>query len=338
MSTVHTAFAVRSSGDCRTQKELSDVLSAREKLKAAPSSVSDPIKSLVASALDGHAGADRVDKLLERTAIARLVAAERVSLDQRVEPELLNQFGKRLETGGADEVLDLLRPQFSAAADTLQAALSTIGGFPDDAEAFMNTATGEQLVAYQSVAPAIVALDKVGLIAAAFGPTGAFPVVTDPRRTDPGLRCGWLHSTAVMCCSNDLLHACAEFQKPSPLGDVRSNPWLRVGPHLHTVASAAERLRGWAETDWAAQEAQRPAGGRMINGTMVPDPPRRNPFARQGMTMIVVTHEMGFARKAANRVVFMDDGLIVEEADPESFFTNAQSSRAKDFLSKILTH
>jgi len=61
-------------------------------------------------------------------------------------------------------------------------------------------------------------------------------------------------------------------------------------------------------------------------------------LARQGMTMIVVTHEMGFARKAANRVVFMDDGLIVEEAEPDSFFTNAQTARAKDFLSKILTH
>jgi glutamate transport system ATP-binding protein len=61
-------------------------------------------------------------------------------------------------------------------------------------------------------------------------------------------------------------------------------------------------------------------------------------LARQGMTMIVVTHEMGFARKAANRVVFMDDGQIVEEADPDSFFTNAQTARAKDFLSKILTH
>ena len=46
-------------------------------------------------------------------------------------------------------------------------------------------------------------------------------------------------------------------------------------------------------------------------------------LARQGMTMIVVTHEMGFARKAANRVVFMDDGQIVEEADPETFFTAA---------------
>ena len=61
-------------------------------------------------------------------------------------------------------------------------------------------------------------------------------------------------------------------------------------------------------------------------------------LARQEMTMIVVTHEMGFARKAANRVVFMADGQIVEEAEPERFFTDPQSRRAKDFLSKILTH
>src|SRR5690606_17609265 len=57
-----------------------------------------------------------------------------------------------------------------------------------------------------------------------------------------------------------------------------------------------------------------------------------------GMTMIVVTHEMGFARKAAHRVVFMDGGRIVEEAPPETFFTNPRTDRAKDFLSKILTH
>ena len=54
--------------------------------------------------------------------------------------------------------------------------------------------------------------------------------------------------------------------------------------------------------------------------------------------MIVVTHEMGFARKAANRVVFMDGGQIVEESDPETFFTAPSSDRARDFLSKILTH
>ena len=61
-------------------------------------------------------------------------------------------------------------------------------------------------------------------------------------------------------------------------------------------------------------------------------------LARQGMTMVVVTHEMGFARKAADRVVFMSDGQIVEENTPDEFFTNPQSARAKDFLSKILTH
>jgi glutamate transport system ATP-binding protein len=61
-------------------------------------------------------------------------------------------------------------------------------------------------------------------------------------------------------------------------------------------------------------------------------------LAQGGMTMVVVTHEMGFARKAANRVVFMDGGQIVEEADPDTFFTAPTSARAKDFLSKILTH
>jgi glutamate/aspartate transport system ATP-binding protein len=61
-------------------------------------------------------------------------------------------------------------------------------------------------------------------------------------------------------------------------------------------------------------------------------------LARSGMTMVVVTHEMGFARRAANRVVFMADGQIVEQAVPEQFFTNPQSDRAKDFLGKILTH
>ncbi|MGH3647424.1 MAG: amino acid ABC transporter ATP-binding protein [Micromonosporaceae bacterium] len=61
-------------------------------------------------------------------------------------------------------------------------------------------------------------------------------------------------------------------------------------------------------------------------------------LAKDGMTMLVVTHEMGFARRAANRVLFMDAGQIVEEASPDQFFTNPQSQRAKDFLSKILTH
>ncbi|ALO12846.1 Putative glutamate uptake system ATP-binding protein [Streptomyces venezuelae] len=61
-------------------------------------------------------------------------------------------------------------------------------------------------------------------------------------------------------------------------------------------------------------------------------------LARDGMTMVVVTHEMGFARSAANRVVFMSDGKIVEETTPDEFFNNPRSDRAKDFLSKILHH
>jgi ABC-type polar amino acid transport system ATPase subunit len=61
-------------------------------------------------------------------------------------------------------------------------------------------------------------------------------------------------------------------------------------------------------------------------------------LAKEGMTMMVVTHEMGFARRVASRVVFMDYGKIVEVQKPEAFFAAPQSDRAKDFLSKILTH
>ncbi|WP_197514797.1 amino acid ABC transporter ATP-binding protein [Mycobacterium sp. 852013-50091_SCH5140682] len=61
-------------------------------------------------------------------------------------------------------------------------------------------------------------------------------------------------------------------------------------------------------------------------------------LAGEGMTMVVVTHEMGFARRASHRVVFMADGAVVEDAAPEEFFTNPKSDRAKDFLGKILEH
>ena len=61
-------------------------------------------------------------------------------------------------------------------------------------------------------------------------------------------------------------------------------------------------------------------------------------LAQSGMTMIVITHEMGFARRAANRVVFMADGQIVETGTPDTFFSNPTSHRAQDFLGKILSH
>ncbi|WP_293309822.1 amino acid ABC transporter ATP-binding protein [Mycolicibacterium sp.] len=61
-------------------------------------------------------------------------------------------------------------------------------------------------------------------------------------------------------------------------------------------------------------------------------------LASEGMTMMVVTHEMGFARRAADRIVFMADGSVVEDASPENFFANPRSERARDFLGKILNH
>jgi polar amino acid transport system ATP-binding protein len=61
-------------------------------------------------------------------------------------------------------------------------------------------------------------------------------------------------------------------------------------------------------------------------------------LAREGMTMIVVSHEMGFAREVAHRVVFMDEGQLIESASPDKFFNEARHERTKLFLSKILTH
>ena len=61
-------------------------------------------------------------------------------------------------------------------------------------------------------------------------------------------------------------------------------------------------------------------------------------LAKEGMTMIVVTHEMGFARRVAHRVVFMDEGQVIEEGDPESFLAAPKSDRTRQFVSKILSH
>ena len=59
-------------------------------------------------------------------------------------------------------------------------------------------------------------------------------------------------------------------------------------------------------------------------------------LAREGMTMVIVTHEMGFAKEVANRVIFIDEGKILEESEPKEFFENPKHPRLQDFLSKIL--
>jgi ABC-type polar amino acid transport system ATPase subunit len=61
-------------------------------------------------------------------------------------------------------------------------------------------------------------------------------------------------------------------------------------------------------------------------------------LAREGMTMMVVTHEMGFARRVAHRVIFMDEGQVIEQGDPTTFFAAPKSERTRQFLSKILHH
>ena len=204
-------------------KTLSDVLQAHERLTAAPS-VANPTKKLVAAALDDRATADKVDQALERHALARLVAEERRGLDQHIQPELLNESGRRLESGGG-EVLTLLRGAFEDASCTLREAL-TIVDLSADPATFLQTASPEQVAAYQRVAPAVAVLDRLSEIAAMLGPLASFPCVEDPRNVYPTVAAGWLLDVPVMCTSGNLLQACAQFHKPRPVGDVRHSPWV----------------------------------------------------------------------------------------------------------------
>jgi glutamate transport system ATP-binding protein len=115
---------------------------------------------------------------------------------------------------------------------------------------------------------------------------------------------------------------------------------VTLGPikvRKQSKAAAEKRARELLDRVGVGAQADKPTSAldpEMINEVL----DVMTSLARDGMTMVVVTHEMGFARRAANRVVFMDGGRVVESASPESFFTNPQSDRAKDFLSKILNH
>ena len=238
----------------------------------------DPMKTLVAAALDPNVDDAAIARQYETAALARLVDEQRRGSTQPIENELLRVFCEQLEQGGGDQVLDLLRKPFDEAAQTLRKALATTD-IPNDPASFIETATPAEVTAWQSVRPAVAALDRVAAIAAAFGPNGAFPLVADPRATDPGLEAGWLDARAVMCTDGDLLAACMAFQKPNPANDIRTSPWLRVEPHVHTIGSAAERIRLWAEAQWQAREAQRPTSGRLRpDGSILADT-RANPFA-----------------------------------------------------------
>ncbi|GHE01027.1 amino acid ABC transporter ATP-binding protein [Streptomyces alanosinicus] len=129
--------------------------------------------------------------------------------------------------------------------------------------------------------------------------------------------------------------------------DRRSRELLeRVGLRAHAAKYPAQLSGGQQQRVAIARAlAMEPKAMLFDEPTSALDPEMINEvlevmrqLARDGMTMVVVTHEMGFARASANRVVFMADGRIVEDRAPEEFFTDPRSERAKDFLSKILKH
>ena len=129
--------------------------------------------------------------------------------------------------------------------------------------------------------------------------------------------------------------------------DRRSRELLeRVGLAAHADKFPAQLAGGQQQRVAIARAlAMDPKALLFDEPTSAPDPEMINEvlevmrqLARDGMTMVVVTHEMGFARSAANRVVFMADGRIVEDPAPEDLFTAPVRARAKDFLSKILKH
>ncbi|MFF7365279.1 ATP-binding cassette domain-containing protein [Streptomyces sp. NPDC008125] len=136
-------------------------------------------------------------------------------------------------------------------------------------------------------------------------------------------------------------------KRKRPEADARSRELLeRVGLAAHADKFPAQLSGGQQQRVAIARAlAMDPKALLFDEPTSALDPEMINEvlevmqqLARDGMTMVVVTHEMGFARSAANRVVFMADGRIVEDRTPEEFFTAPESDRAKDFLSKILKH
>ncbi|MGY5115830.1 amino acid ABC transporter ATP-binding protein [Streptomyces sp. 900105755] len=135
--------------------------------------------------------------------------------------------------------------------------------------------------------------------------------------------------------------------RPKEQADRRSRELLdRVGLSAHAGKYPAQLSGGQQQRVAIARAlAMEPKALLFDEPTSALDPEMINEvlevirqLARDGMTMVVVTHEMGFARSAAHRVVFMADGRIIEDRTPEEFFTAPRSERARDFLSKILKH
>ena len=129
--------------------------------------------------------------------------------------------------------------------------------------------------------------------------------------------------------------------------------WLgEAGHDVHAYQSGREVMKHSGREsfdlfvlDWQVPDVAGPEVLLLDEPTSALDPEMINEvldvmksLAREGMTMVCVTHEMGFAREVADRVIFMDEGQLIEEAPPATFFSQPKSERTKAFLSKILSH
>jgi hypothetical protein len=145
--------------------------------------------------------------------------------------------------------------------------------------------TSEQLDAWRALPSHIAVLSGIAGISTRFGMLGDFPLIQDPRDVDVQLHNGQftdVHAVAVMCTAGDLMQDSREFNQPSPVGDVRRSPWVRVTPELWSIADAPERVREYAERVWTVMDCGRPKAGQIIDGETVYFS-RRNPFAKRAV-------------------------------------------------------
>lgn len=252
-------------------ESLTRILAASELLSVQPAAT-DPVKAILNAAAAGELDESRLADLVADAAAASAVRDYRSQVAGRVEAGLLDRFYKALCAGAADEILDSLRPLFGEAAGKLTEATDLVDVSVDPAQLALH-GDSEEIKAYRSIRPLVTVLDDISSIARRFGPRSVdFAVLDNPPNVDDR---GVLDE-AVMCSADpDLIQAGAVFRSRS--ADIRSCPWLRTAPRLHTIAEATERLRGWAEAAFDQTVSNR-GRGRFDNGVFVAEP-IPNPYA-----------------------------------------------------------
>jgi len=273
--------AVESRG-AKPPKPLTNLVAAHQLLTSSAEAPADPAEAILAAAEEGALTLDSARELATAGVIDRQVGEYLSTVAAQSQHKFLLRFHERLDAGCADEILDdALRPEFEAAATALATALESVN-IDATAESLRDSASPEQLQAWRSLPAHIAVLSGIAGIATQFGMHGDFPLIQDPRDVAVQLQNGQytgIHDAAILCCDGDLMQASRVFSQPSPVGDVRSSPWVRVTPRLWSIAEARERVREDAERVWAVMDSGRPKSGRLIDGEIVYDK-FKNPFAK----------------------------------------------------------